>query len=76
MDAIAHRGGAALAALVAPTLVLHVADQPDLDRAAFLAAVAAIPGEILDVRDAVVAHRTGATGVQRERAPCQRPGRR
>lgn len=65
-DAISHRDGKALAALIAPDFVLHVGGQPDLDRQAFLAAAAAIEGEILSVDGTgLVAHRAGDTGVVR-----------
>ena len=54
------------AALIAPDFVFHVGGQPDLDRQAFLAAAAAIEGEILSVDGTgLVAHRAGDTGVVR-----------
>jgi ketosteroid isomerase-like protein len=68
MDAIAHRDAAALAGIVAPEFVLRMPGEPETRRAAFLAEVAAIPGEIVSVTgEAITAHRTGDTGIVRGR---------
>jgi ketosteroid isomerase-like protein len=62
--AIARRDQAQLARLAAPEFVLRMPGQADIDRAAFVRGVAAIPGEILEVSgEGVRAHQTGDTGI-------------
>lgn len=68
MDALAHRDGAALAAIVAPEFVLRMPGEPETRRDAFLAEAAAIPGEIVSVTgEAITTYRTGDTGIVRGR---------
>jgi len=63
---LAARDRDALARLAAPELILRIPGQPDVDRAAFLQAVAATPGEILGVDGAgITTHRAGDTGIVR-----------
>ncbi len=51
---------------LAPELVLRVAGQPDVDRARFLEAAGAVPGEILAVAgEGLEAYRAGDTGIVR-----------
>jgi ketosteroid isomerase-like protein len=65
-DALARRDAASLAALVAPDFVLHVEDQPDVDKKALLDQAAAIPGEILSVAgDGLAAYPRGSIGIVR-----------
>jgi hypothetical protein len=63
---LAQRDADGLARIVAPELVMRAPGQPDVDRAAFLRAVTAVPGEILAVEgEAMEAHRAGDTGIVR-----------
>jgi hypothetical protein len=49
LRAIAARDQARLATIVGNDFVLRVPGEPDIDKAAFLAAIAAIPGDIISV---------------------------
>jgi hypothetical protein len=65
-DALATRDAVALAKLTAPELILRIPGQPDVDRTAFLQAVAATPGEILGVSgERLTSHRAGNTAIVR-----------
>ena len=64
--ALAARDGVALARLTAPELILRIPGQPDADRAAFVKAVTATPGEILGVDgEGITSHRSGDIGIVR-----------
>jgi ketosteroid isomerase-like protein len=62
--ALAARDRVALDRLADASLVVRVPGQPDVDRAAFLQAAAATPGEILGVDgERLAAHRAGDAGI-------------
>lgn len=62
--AFARRDRDRLERAITPDFVLRIPGAPDVDRAAFLRAATAIPGEILEVTgEHLVAHQSGSVGI-------------